>query len=194
MGDMNRVPVLASEIFDPVTETFRPAADALTDRRCHSVALLQPDGTVLKAGSTGGFADDPETGKSLVDEHTTAERYYPPYLWRGPRPAITAVAGANDAWTTLGYDTQVGLQARGAGLDAQSKVALIRFGSTTHGNNMDQRYVWLRTVAQDSESYERWTIQFRTPETSAVAPPGDYMLVVVDSSGVPSPSRFVHLS
>ncbi|MEV0113375.1 galactose oxidase-like domain-containing protein [Streptomyces sp. NPDC050844] len=193
-GDMNRVPVLASEIFDPVSETFRLADSALTDRRYHSVALLQPDGTVLKAGSTGGFAHDPDTNESLFDEHTTAERYYPPYLYRGPRPAITAVAGANDAWTTLGYDTEVALQARGVGLDAQSKVALIRFGSTTHGNNMDQRYVWLRTTAQDSDAYERWTIQFRTPETSAVAPAGDYMLVVVDSTGVPSSSRFVHLS
>ncbi|MFF2506458.1 Kelch repeat-containing protein [Streptomyces sp. NPDC058067] len=62
MGDMNRVPVLASEIFDPVTETFRPAADALTGRRYHSVALLQPDGTVLKAGSTCGSPTTPRPG------------------------------------------------------------------------------------------------------------------------------------
>ncbi|MEG3626598.1 galactose oxidase-like domain-containing protein [Streptomyces poriticola] len=193
-GDMNKVPVLASEIFDPATETFRPAASALTDRRYHSTALLQPDGTVLKAGSTGGFSLDPDTEESLFDEHTTAERYYPPYLWRGPRPAITAVAGADTPWTTLDYDTEVGLQARGAGLDAQSRVALIRFGATTHGNNMDQRYVWLRTTAQESTAYERWTIQIRTPESSAVAPPGSYMLVVVDTSGIPSPARFVTLS
>ncbi|HEY9372691.1 galactose oxidase early set domain-containing protein, partial [Streptomyces sp.] len=78
--------------------------------------------------------------------------------------------------------------------DARSRVALIRFGSTTHGNNMDQRYVWLRTGTQDPDGYEQWTIHFRTPETPAVAPPGNYMLVVVDSSGIPSKSRFVHLA
>ncbi|WP_156723313.1 glyoxal oxidase [Streptomyces apocyni] len=193
-GDMNRLPVLDSEIFDPDTETFRPAASALTERRYHSTALLQPDGTVLKAGSTGGFAGDPDTGESLVDEHTTAERYYPPYLWRGPRPTITAVADADTPWFTLGYNQTIGLQVRGPGLDARSRVALIRFGSTTHGNNMDQRYVWLRTLAQDPDAYERWTIQFRTPETPAVAPLGNYMLVVVDSNGVPSPARFVQLA
>ena len=193
-GDMNKVPVLASEIFDPDTETFRPAAEGATDRRYHATALLQPDGTVLKAGSTGGFGLDAETEESLFDEHTTAERYYPPYLYRGPRPAITAVAGSGTGWTELGYDDEIGLQASGPGLDARSRVALIRFGSTTHGNNMDQRYVWLRTGTQDPDGYEQWTIHFRTPETPAVAPPGNYMLVVVDSSGIPSKSRFVHLA
>ena len=103
-GDQNRGPVNDAEIFNPATETFTLAATADTDRRYHSTALLQLDGSVLKAGSSGGFGNvngfdkdnnpgDTEkdnepggNGKPWMDEHTDAERYYPPYLWRGPRP------------------------------------------------------------------------------------------------------------
>ena len=48
-------PVYHAELFDPEEQVFKKAARAHTDRRYHSVALLLPDGTVLKAGSTGGF-------------------------------------------------------------------------------------------------------------------------------------------
>ncbi|MCQ4083947.1 hypothetical protein NGB36_26010 [Streptomyces sp. RB6PN25] len=73
---------------------------------------LLADGTVLKAGSTGGFGDnrkgsilrDPKTGVPWMTVHTDAERYFPSYLWRGPRPVIESVgvdgyglAGAPDA-------------------------------------------------------------------------------------------------
>jgi hypothetical protein len=187
-GDMNTVHVYEAELFDPVSETFRPAAKAATDRRYHSTALLQPDGTVLKAGSTGGFALDSETGESLFDEHTTAERYYPPYLWRGPRPAITEVDGGSAPWSPLGYGGTVTVSARGDGLDEAARLALVKCGSTTHGWDMDQRFVWLAGTAEQVAPGQ-WTITGRTPADAATAPPGSYLMFLVDSSGVPSPAH-----
>lgn len=193
-GDLNSQPVYAAELFDPDTETFQLAAKAATDRRYHSTALLQPDGSVLKAGSTGGFGRHPRTNESMMEVHTTAERYYPPYLWRGPRPELTRVQGDETGWVTLTYGTGFSATATGDSLDADSRMAVIRMGATTHGNNMDQRYVWLQTTSQRyNASDDEWSITANLPEDPALAPPGNYMLVLVDSTGVPSPSRFVQV-
>jgi hypothetical protein len=38
------------------------------------------------------------------------------------------------------------------------------------------------------------TLTVTAPASSALAPPGDYMLFVLDGSGVPSVAKFVHVS
>ncbi|MFC7308943.1 galactose oxidase-like domain-containing protein [Streptomyces monticola] len=195
----NEHPVNAAELFDPVTEAFTPAATARTDRRYHATALLQPDGTVLKMGSTGGYGADDEEVAEWLRAHTDAERYLPPYLWRGPRPVITRVtdrAGsptlAADTNPTLHYGQDIGLAARGEGLDNKSRVALIRPGAVTHGFDHDQRYVWLDTTCTPSD--DGWRIVAKLPLNQAAAPPGDYLLVLVDGHGVPSETRWVRVA
>jgi hypothetical protein len=208
-GDLNRGPVLDAELFDPETEAIRPAAHARIERRYHSTALLQLDGTVLKAGSTGGFgnvcanpnadqAHRTETDPQSPDKQpwmtvqTVAERYWPPYLFAGPRPTIVGINGSGDG-TVLKYNAQVIVSAVGGTLDDKVGAALIRLGSLTHGNDMDQRYVWLVTTAA-SAGTGKWTICLATPTSPAAAPPGDYQLVLLDSHGVPSPGRLVRLT
>lgn len=205
-GDLNRGPVWDAELFDPTTEAIRPAARAGTDRRYHSTALLQLDGTVLKAGSSGGFGNvddspqannahktelDTASGKPWMTVHTTAERYWPPYLFAGPRPTIVRVDGGGDG-AVLKYDARLVLDAVGDTLDDQVRAALIRLGALTHGNDMDQRYVWLMTMATRAGS-GKWLVSAAVPANPAAAPPGDYQLVIVDSHGVPSPGRLVRL-
>lgn len=190
-GDLNSEPVLACELFDPQSETFQPAAPAGTERRYHSTALLQPDGTVLKAGSTGGFGEDRNPdGYVWMRPRTDAERYYPPYLFRGPRPLIVHIDP--DDGGGVGYDRELTVIAAGDSLDPQARVAVIRAGSTTHGNDMDQRYVWLEVTGHEQQA--NWTITARTPANPAAAPPGDYLLVVVDGIGVPSEARPIRLT
>jgi hypothetical protein len=226
-GDLNREAVLDAELFDPKDETIRLAARASTDRRYHSTALLQLDGTVLKAGSSGGFGNvskddegdeahrtEADTGQGndscggnaatpdngvIPDDggtpwmtvHTTAERYWPPYLFAGPRPTILNSPGSGDG-TKLEYNTEIVLTVIGAGMDDEARAALIRLGSVTHGNDMDQRYVWLDTNTRKLAT-KQWEMTSKIPANSATAPPGDYQLVVVDRHGVPSPGRLVRL-
>jgi len=66
-------------------------------------------------------------------------------------------------------------------------VALVRPSATTHANDFDQRYVDLTfTVC-------RGYIQATTPANGSIAPPGYYMLVIVNSNGVPSVMPFLNL-
>lgn len=194
-GNDNHEAVYEAELFDPDTERFHPAAAAATDRRYHSTALLQPDGTLLKAGSTGGFGDRATNTDRFMQVHTTAERYYPPYMWRGPRPVITNVdPGWNSTRNTnLYHGRTFTITATGPSLDGAARAAIIRPGAMTHGNNMDQRYVWLH-IEQQGLDGEQWFITATVPANPAAAPPGDYMLVIVDSDNVPSAAEFVRIA
>jgi hypothetical protein len=197
-------PVYDSELFDPEEQVFKKAARARTDRRYHSVALLLPDGTVLKAGSTGGFDADfyyppypPEQLKDKLKDikhgwfrsHTDAERYFPPYLFRGPRPQIEPATG--NTIRTLHSGQEFTVVAHGPSMASDAKIALIRLGAVTHGIDMDQRYIWLEVRRQQPTNNNSRSITAAPPMNTAFAPPGDYYLVVVDSIGVPSEGEIV---
>lgn len=196
-GDENKGWIYDSELFDSDSETFSPAATAGTDRRYHSIALLLPDGSVLKAGSTGGFGVTAAQAKKWFRARTDAERYRPPYFWRGPRPLIDTVKADQVAGvgTTIRYgkEFRVALTAI-AGMDPKPmRAALIRFGAMTHGNNMDQRYVWLELNYMSANS-GKWYFTAKAPAHRAAAPPGDYLLVVVEEFGVPSEGKVVRVA
>jgi hypothetical protein len=65
------------------------------------------------------------------------------------------------------------------------KVALIRLGAVTHSVDMDQRYVPLAFTAGSG------SLTATGPANANIAPPGPYMLFVVDAAGVPSVARMV---
>jgi hypothetical protein len=60
------------------------------------------------------------------------------------------------------------------------KVSLIRINAVTHSVDMEQRYVPL-TFAQNGSG----GLTVTGPANANLAPPGVYMLTVVDSNGVP---------
>jgi hypothetical protein len=136
-------------------------------RSYHSTAFLLPDGRVLSAGSDFGLNSD------------SYEIYSPPYLFRGPRPLIS---GAPE---TLAYGQAFEIETSEAADIA--RVALIRLGAATHANNFDQRFVDL------DFSPGTGVLAATAAATSAEAPPGYYMLVIVSSAGVPSVARVVHV-
>ena len=68
-------------------------------------------------------------------------------------------------------------------------ISLIRIASTTHNNNMDQRCLFLH-ILKTSEN----TIKIQSPKDGTWAPPGYYMLFVVDGKGIPSVGEFVRLN
>jgi hypothetical protein len=65
-------------------------------------------------------------------------------------------------------------------------VSLIRFGATTHSFDAGQRFVPL------SFSAGAGSLTVTAPVNASLAPGGNYMLFIVDSSGVPSVASIVH--
>ena len=161
-------PVFAPELYDPKTAQWTVMASQTVQRAYHSTAVLLPDGRVLSSGSDNG-----------ATTQRTYEIFSPPYLFNGPRPAIQSAPaslsyGANFTITTSDASTI-------------SRVALIRPGATTHADNFDQRYVDLTFTIGSG------TIQATAPANGNLAPPGYYMLVIVNSNGVPSVMPFLLL-
>ena len=164
-------PVEAAELYNPATGTWSVMASQVARRGYHSTAMLLPDGRVLSAGS-----DD----FAKPDNSETVEIYSPPYLFNGPRPSITTVQSSVKYGAAMPITTP----------DAANitRVALIRPAAVTHANNFDQRYVDLSFTVGSG------VINATAPLNSNYAPPGYYMLVIVNSSGVPSVMPFVRVT
>ena len=111
-------------------------------------------------------------------DQLSAEFFAPPYLFKGPRPTITA------APAQLSYGQNFTVQTPNAGQIA--RVSLIRFGAVTHAFNVGQRFLPLSFSAGSG------SLTVTAPANSNLAPPGNYMLFIVDTSGVPSIAAIVH--
>jgi len=171
---------LQGEIYDPATDTWTPAATATVPRLYHSTALLLPDATVVTAGSNpdGGshvpWDEDPE-------EEMRLEVFSPPYLFKGPRPAISAAP----AQCTYGQSIQI-KSPQSANIRWAS---LLRNCVTTHSFDGSQRLVDL-----DVTSRNGGVVTATVPQNRNIAPPGWYMLFLVDNSGVPSVASWIRLA
>jgi hypothetical protein len=75
-------------------------------------------------------------------------------------------------------------------LDAGSiaSVVLMKAGSVTHSFDMDQRYVGLSFAAGSG------SLNVTGPPNSNIAPPGYYMLFLVNQAGTPSLASWVQVS
>jgi hypothetical protein len=172
-------PVFESELFSPVTNTWRPVASQVKQRAYHSVAALLPDGRVLSAGD-----DKPATAGANLQIGSrgddTLEFYSPPYLNTGtPRPTISA------APASVGYAQS--FVATSPDAASITRAVLIAPAAVTHAADMAQRSIRLDfTVAGDS-------LTLTSPSGPTLAPPGDYMLFLVNSQGVPTVARWIFL-
>jgi PKD repeat protein len=163
--------VRAAEIWNPATGVWTTLASNAIKRTYHSTSLLLPDGRVLHTGSGEG-ADMPD--------ERSAELFSPPYLSKGPRPTIA------DAPSLVGYGTTFSVQTPDASDIA--KVSLIRLGSVTHAFDMNQRFQWLTFVGQAG------AVTVTAPASGTRAPPGHYLLFLVNQNGVPSIGQIVKVS
>jgi hypothetical protein len=162
--------VHTAELWNPATETWRTLAPASVPRLYHSTALLLPDGRVLSAG--GG-------NDSGAENETQAQIFSPPYLFKGARPNLAQVVD------TLQYGAVFSIGTPDA--TSIASVALMRPGSVTHGFDEDQRYVPLSFTVLPG------TVNAIAPANANLAPPGYYMLFIVNTAGVPSIARFVRI-
>lgn len=162
--------VHAAEVWNPSTGHWTQLASNSIDRAYHSVSLLLPDGTVLHGAS--GDANVPNTPEPYPKQ-PNHEIFRPPYLFKGVRPTITGLSA-----TTVGYGAKVRVSTPYAAQITQ--VRWIRLGSVTHAFDAGQRANVL-TFGRGSG-----VVNVTTPSTSRRAPPGHYLLFLLNRNGVPS--------
>lgn len=171
--------VYRPEIWSPETGQWREMNDMKINRQYHSIALLLPDGRVLSAG--GGYCGDCD---EVGYEEQNAEIFSPPYLFSdgdslAARPSISAAPAVAD------YATVLTIRSNQA--ERISKAHLIKPGSVTHSQNQDQRLIPL-SFSQSGD-----TLQLSITANRNIAPPGHYMLFVVNNQGVPSQGHMIKL-
>jgi hypothetical protein len=173
-----------ADMYDPVGGAFSQAGTAAYSRLYHSTAVLLPNATVVSLGSNPG-----DRGSYLP----TVEVYTPPYLFDANdhlvtnRPVITGVTPAK-----VGYGAT--LSATYTSASPISSAVLVRPGSSTHAFDMDQRLIGLCGPSPQPACTGSGTLALTTPPNGNIAPPGFYMLFLLDGSGVPSMAQWVELT
>jgi hypothetical protein len=165
--------VLPTEIWNPATMTWTPGAPMAASRNYHSTALLLPDGRVYVAGGGHPF------GQSDAGQYS-AQTYSPSYLFNGARPTITSVP------STASYGSSISVQTPDAG--SITAVNLVSLGADTHQMDMNQRFVPLNFTANGS------SLSIQAPSAAELAPPGYYMLFILNDKGVPAVAPIIKLT
>jgi hypothetical protein len=171
--------VQSAELWNPKTETWTTMARESKHRTYHATAVLLPDGRVLSSGSGEGG------GVPYANSEFSAQVFTPPYLFNAngslaTRPSITT------APSKLSYGLSFTVQTPDAGSVSQG--SLVRLSSVTHTFNMSQLIFPLTFTAASSTS-----VSGLAPANANLAPPGPYLLFLLNKSGVPSVAKIVTL-
>ena len=162
--------VHAAELWNPDTEKWTTLASNQVTRVYHSTSLLLLDGRVLHSGSGNGAG---------APDELNYEIFSPPYLFKGPQPTIAS------APATVGYGQQFAVGTPD-GADIV-KVTLIRLGAVTHAFDQNQRF--------NSLAFSKTSggLTVTAPANGNLAPPGHYMLFILNGSGVPSVAKVIQI-
>jgi len=186
-----------ASIFNPETNAFTSVAADPVGRNYHSEALLLPDGRVLTLGSN---PVNPETGVESFE--TRISIYQPPYLFNGVRPVLDLIDGEANSMeggedgvtktTQWEYGTEHVLS-----YTSKAKVTsavLIRPAAVTHSSDPNQREVALAVVKNKvGKKGAPGELTVGLTPNSDLAPPGYYMIFLVNAKGVPSVAQWVHV-
>jgi hypothetical protein len=119
-------------------------------------------------------------------QRPNAEIFSPPYLFKkdgsgtlAARPKISLAPAA------LRYGNTFEILTPHPG--TISKVALLRFGGVTHSTNFDQQYVPLKYTPTPDR------LLVDSPANANIAPPGYYMLFILNAKGTPSVATILAL-
>ncbi len=158
-------------------ESWTSTDAATVARNYHSTALLTPNGRVWTAGSSKNAAQ----GDPAVVGELRVELFLPPYDGNPARPQII------DAPPSAGYGQSFEIRCPQA---AQlRRVAVTRCGSVTHAFDGDQRYVGLTFQRVEGDR-----VRVVAPPNSRIAPPGYYLLWVLDNNHLPcQEARFIRI-
>ncbi len=179
------------ELWDPQTRDWTLGPEQTEARAYHSTALLLPDGRVMSAGDD--FNGDPGKVDANTDNdpmEDTAEIYKPPYLFRGLPPTLTSIATTSGATNPtsgapiIGFNGSFGVNTPNTNI---ASAALAAPGAVTHGVDMNQRMLELPVDQRTG------CVSVTAPTNVNAAPPGYYMLFLINDQGVPSAAKWVKL-
>jgi len=164
-------------MWTPATEKWTQLPGPKMPRVYHSTALLMPDGRVFSGGGGEGTA-------SGTDQFNI-EMYSPAYLFNadGSPAARPSIASAPDSAL---YGASISISSPDAA--SISRVTLVRLSAVTHAFNTNQRFVPVQFTAPGDG-----TLSVSMPANPNLAPPGHYLLFILNKDGVPSIARTVRL-
>jgi hypothetical protein len=175
--------VYSAELWNPATGQWQTLSSEQRTRQYHSTAVLLPDARVMVGGGgiCGTCYDQGYLEKNI-------EIFSPPYLFKqdgsgdlAPRPVINyAIVYIQNKQISISTPD-------GASI---SKVVLIRDSSVTHSVNFEQRRIPLAFSVNSAGTL----ITATAPTNPNIAPPGYYMLFIINSSGVPSVAKMVQIT
>jgi WD40 repeat protein len=173
--------VYTAELWNPATGAWQVLSSMQRTRQYHSMSLLLPDGRVLVGG--GGICG---TCYNVGYLEKNIEIFSPPYLFASdgsgslaPRPSITSTS------STISYGRSFSIST--ANPRNIKQIVLIRPSSVTHSVNFEQRRIPLVFSATKKN------LQATAPAAASLAPPGYYMMFIIDNNGVPSVAKMVKL-
>ncbi len=141
-------------------------------RTYHSSFLLLQDGSILGGGAPPD-ADPPAV-------YTAHERFFPDYFDM-LRPTITGAPATINYGANFTVNTPTPPDI--------TEVVLLRPGAVTHGFNMSQRGIEFVIAGTGAG-----TLDVESPPNANLAPPGWYLLFILDSNRVPSEGRWIRLT
>jgi hypothetical protein len=184
-------PSLPYDPADP-SAAFTETGEMHRSRSYHSGGILLPDGRVLVAGGEDrqgvtGSGLGPQPGERVGgSSQRTMEIYEPPYLHAGTRPQITSIDDTGGPNDQIHYGGQFTVRTASSDI---AMIALMRPSQPTHHTDSEQRHLPLAF----------WPVEggyrVRVVADRAAAPPGYYMVWIVDGEGRPCErASFVQLS
>ncbi|KAJ3065804.1 hypothetical protein HDU98_010828 [Podochytrium sp. JEL0797] len=202
-------PNFATELYDPVANAFTTVGRSSVMRSYHNGAVLLSDGSVVTTGNEmanyldfwGNYEKLGPGGDQMVNQSTFAtfankpncypanplgvctnpyeyriEQFTPSYLTNGPRPILKPFADN----TLFTYNSTIGIALDPSGAPV-SRITFVRYTTTTHSTNTDQRFIEPILLFANS-TYA----VVRVPPNGNIAPPGHWHIFALSKDGVPS--------
>ncbi len=152
-------------VWNPDTNTWTTWATEAEYRGYHSEAVLLPDARVASIGGEGS---------------PSLQVFSPPYLFNGPRPTITSAPSSVQLGETFFVETPDSADI--------TQVTWVRPSAVTHTKNMNQR------INKLSFTPVSGGLNVTAPSNANVCPLGDYMLFILNGTGVPSVAQFIQVT
>ncbi len=183
-----------ASIFNPVTNVFTPVAADPVGRDYHSEALLLPNGDVIALGS-----NPVNVGTGTEGFQTALSIYEPPYMFKGERPVIESIDGQQNrlegslnktAQWEYGSEHTIAYTSKSSAI---TSAVLIRPAAVTHSSDPNQREVALPIKEATGAKGEKESLEVNLTPNPNLAPPGYYMVFLVNAKGVPAEAQWVHV-